>query len=192
MDPAIKTYLDSLKNSLDANTAAMQAQSMKIDDLMASRPELERRVNDLAVAVSDLQRARGPGASSDAEAVAKTAPPPPTATGSDLPGADSGAAAPLLGSTDRGDFNLTRGCRRRPFGPRHHSRQTVSSTPSFPYLLSLLSLMRVSCSWYWGRHTLRLCFPNSPVRIHGCGRHCVNNISRCSPYTIRSGCPWRA
>ena len=35
MDPAIKSYLDPLRNSLDANTAAMQAQTAKIDDLLS-------------------------------------------------------------------------------------------------------------------------------------------------------------
>lgn len=62
MEPAIKSYLDSLWNSLDANTAAMQAQTAKIDDLLAWRPDLEKRVGNLA-AISDLQQARDSDAS---------------------------------------------------------------------------------------------------------------------------------
>lgn len=57
MDPSIESFLDGLDATLKANskaTAEIQASTAKIDDLVAWRLDLERRVADLGDVVAAL------------------------------------------------------------------------------------------------------------------------------------------
>lgn len=60
MDPAIKAFLDTLEASLEASTSAQRATAVKIDKLIAWKPDLERRITDLGDAVAALQVANLP------------------------------------------------------------------------------------------------------------------------------------
>lgn len=61
MDPSVKAFLDRFESqiqaSIDANTKAQQHTASKIEDLLAWRPDLERRVADLGDGVAALQQA---------------------------------------------------------------------------------------------------------------------------------------
>ena len=46
MDPSAKAYLDKLTATMEANTAALTAVTIRLDDLVAWRPDLERRLYD--------------------------------------------------------------------------------------------------------------------------------------------------
>ncbi|KAE8821722.1 hypothetical protein D1007_00128 [Hordeum vulgare] len=63
MDSTMKDYMEKITSSMDEfhlelrnNTAAVRAITVNFDDLLSWRPDLERRVADLGVAVSDLQQ----------------------------------------------------------------------------------------------------------------------------------------
>ena len=79
MDPAAKAYLDKLTATMEANTAALTAVTIRLDDLVAWRPDLERRVSDLGDPVTALQQVRA-NPTSDNNGVAlplrSVAPPP--------------------------------------------------------------------------------------------------------------------
>lgn len=67
MDPTIQAFLDRLDSTLAAHTAAIQASTARIDEIVAWRPDLERRIADLGDAVAALQHAQPPPPSSSGE-----------------------------------------------------------------------------------------------------------------------------
>lgn len=108
MDPAVKSYLDKLSATMEANTTALTVITSRLDDLAAWRPDLEKCVADLGEAVAALQQGR-PGSTNGegTQAPAPTAPLPATrATASRV--AEGAAGAPH-GSIDHGEFHLQRG-----------------------------------------------------------------------------------
>ena len=54
MDPAVQSFLERLDTTLKEHTAAINASNAKVDDLVAWRPDLERRVADLSDVVPAL------------------------------------------------------------------------------------------------------------------------------------------
>ncbi|XP_073359664.1 uncharacterized protein [Aegilops tauschii subsp. strangulata] len=69
MDPTMKEYMEKITSSMDEfrvelrnNTAAVHANTAKLDDLLTWRPDLERHVAKLSDAVADLQQGRTPAA----------------------------------------------------------------------------------------------------------------------------------
>ncbi|KAE8821699.1 hypothetical protein D1007_00105 [Hordeum vulgare] len=65
MDPSFKDYFEKLITSLDAihidlcaNTMAINTTVAKLDDLVQWHPDLERRVEQLSIAVAKLQHGR--------------------------------------------------------------------------------------------------------------------------------------
>ena len=55
MEPSFKDYFDKLMGSLDAIHADICSHTTKLDDLAQWRPDLEKRVDQLAVMVAELQ-----------------------------------------------------------------------------------------------------------------------------------------
>lgn len=58
MDPSFKEYFNKLTSSLDGIHADIRSTAAKLEDLVAWRPELERRVDRLSIAVAELQQGR--------------------------------------------------------------------------------------------------------------------------------------
>ena len=58
MDPTFKEYFNKLTSSLDGIHADIRSTAAKLEDLVAWRPELERRVDRLSTAVAELQQGR--------------------------------------------------------------------------------------------------------------------------------------
>ncbi|XP_044370802.1 uncharacterized protein [Triticum aestivum] len=110
MDPSVQSFLERLETTLKEHTAAIHASNSKIDDLVAWRPDLERRVTDLSEAVAVLQRT-------------SLSPPPPEMALHQAPSsslqspatagihtrAASGTAATLQGPEGHGVYNIQRG-----------------------------------------------------------------------------------
>lgn len=110
MDPSAKAYLDKLTATMEANIAALTAVTARLNDLIAWRPDLERRVSDLGDAVTALQQARPPpttDTNGGTPPLHTTAPPP--VLPSDNLGLAGGDEDTPQGSKDHGDFNLHRG-----------------------------------------------------------------------------------
>ena len=110
MHPALKSYLDKLTATMEANIAALTAVTTRLDDLVAWRPDLERRVSDLGNAVTALQQVR-PNPTTDTN---RGAPPlrstvPPPALPTDKLGLAGGDEDAPQGSKDHGEFHLHRG-----------------------------------------------------------------------------------
>lgn len=71
MDPTMKDYMEKITSSMEEfrlelrnNTTAVHANTARLDDLVAWRPDLERHINQLTEAVADLQNGRAPAAAS--------------------------------------------------------------------------------------------------------------------------------
>ncbi|XP_073357893.1 uncharacterized protein [Aegilops tauschii subsp. strangulata] len=113
MDPSIQAFLDRLDATLVAHStsiATIQAQTTKIDDLVAWRPDLEKRIAELGAAVTALQRER-PSSTSAPTVVLPTEKlhSPHLATLGAPIGPEPGAGGVIHGSHDHGVFDITRG-----------------------------------------------------------------------------------
>ena len=104
MDPSFKDYFDKLTSSLDAIHSDIRSHTTKLDDLGQWRPDLERRVDQLSVAVDELQ-AR-PAATTEERSAEAPAPPAPLR---DHVGTSKRAKGDALGSIDHGIDVLPRG-----------------------------------------------------------------------------------
>ena len=110
MDPSIQAFLDRLDATLVAHSASIatiQAQTAKIDDLVAWRPDLEKRVTKLGAAVTALQQERPSSSSTPTVALPMEkhqSPHPATPIGP-----EPGAGGAIHGSHDHGVFAITRG-----------------------------------------------------------------------------------
>nr|XP_040258848.1 uncharacterized protein LOC120976091 [Aegilops tauschii subsp. strangulata] len=110
MEPSFKDYFDKLTGSLDAIHADIRGHTAMLDDLAQWRPDLEKRVDQLAVAVAELQQAR-PAPTEEGQSAAARAPPPPTppAPLRDHVGTSKSAEGDALGSIDHGIDVIPRG-----------------------------------------------------------------------------------
>ncbi|XP_020184713.1 uncharacterized protein [Aegilops tauschii subsp. strangulata] len=110
MEPSFKDYFDKLTGSLDAIHADIRGHTAKLDDLAQWRPDLEKRVDQLAVAVAELQQAR-PAPTAEGQSAVARAPPPPTppAPLRDHVGTSKSAEGDALGSIDHGIDVIPRG-----------------------------------------------------------------------------------
>lgn len=110
MDPSFKDYFDKPTTSLDAIHSDIRSHTTKLDDLAQWRPDLERRVGQLSIAVAELQQARPAPAAAGQPATAPAPPPPaPTAPLRDHVGTSKDAEGVALGSQDHGIDVLPRG-----------------------------------------------------------------------------------
>ena len=119
MDPSVSAFLTrfetKIEAAIDGLTKAQQSTSTKIDDLLAWRPDLERRVADLGDAVTALQRAK--------------APPPARPEADPVPEGVDAVINPR-GPDGHGDFQIKRG---PPAGSeRRHRRSRLTVRPPIP------------------------------------------------------------
>lgn len=131
MDPAIKAFLDKLETALDASIAAQRTTATKINELMACRPDLERRVADLGDAVAALQLAQPPPNKECEDGAAATTPTQPPATHDAASGITPGSAFVPHGATNHGGAHLPRGWSATP-PPLPANGQLDLHTPSSP------------------------------------------------------------
>lgn len=109
MDPSVQAFLDKIDATLQANTKAQLVTQAKIDDLVAWRPDLERRIADLGEAVTALQLAQPQSSKDGEEDQAATARQPPPATPGIHIGSVAGAVTAPHGPSSHGAFNLPLG-----------------------------------------------------------------------------------
>ena len=110
MEPTMKEYMERITSSMDEfclelrnNTAAIHANTSRLDDLLTWRPDLERRV-------ADLQQGRAPAATAlGAAAAGLSNLVPPLAKAGNLPNATDPARELPHGSNDHSDTFLQRG-----------------------------------------------------------------------------------
>lgn len=192
MDPSIKAFLDKLESTLEANTTAQRATAAKIDEIVAWKPDLERRVADLGDAVAAFQLAR-PQPSKDGEGgTVGTTPTPPPAMHGDPLGVVAGATHAPPGSSDHGGAHLQRELPAASFltpPPLPANSQIALQTPPsdvspFAHASQMLAGL--------GQAHPSIVFPSSPTRTHAYGKRCVNNTFKRLLYTIHFGFPWLA
>lgn len=127
MDPGVSAFLTKLEANLeakmDAQTKAQQTTAAKIDELLAWRPDLERRVADLGDAVAALQLPQPPPTKDGSKDPSARDPLPPPPATHDVPiGPVTGAATNLSGPTGHGVFHL----------PREPAAASVQTPPPLP------------------------------------------------------------
>lgn len=112
MDPSIEAFLTRLDSTLAAHSkgiAEIQASTAKIDDLVAWRPDLEKRVADLGDAMAALQLAQQPPSKEGEEQRAPTSSHIPPATSGVHNGAAAGAVVTPQGPAGHGVYIIPRG-----------------------------------------------------------------------------------
>lgn len=135
MYPAIKALLDKLETALDASIAVQCTTATKIDELVAWRPDLERRLADLGDAVAALQLAQPPPSKECEDGAVATTPTQLPATHGAASGTTPGAAFIPHGSTDHGGAHLPRGLSAASFPtppPLSANGQLDLQSPSSP------------------------------------------------------------
>lgn len=113
----MKEYMERITSSMDEfrlelrnNTVAVRANTLKLDDLITWRPDQERHVADLGLAVANLQSGRVPAAAAPGAAAAGLPSNEPTLPAAGDPSdADAHAGELPHGTHDHGDAFLHRG-----------------------------------------------------------------------------------